>query len=90
MNDDRSWRDYAACRGMNTDVFFVPVGGSIKEAQAVCAGCPAVAFNACFDDAVWRRDTLGVRAGTSVKERRDIRAGRRTQSEVENDLGRTH
>lgn len=36
---DDSWMSQAACRGMDTDIFFPEFGSSASEAKAVCAGC---------------------------------------------------
>jgi hypothetical protein len=36
---DETWRDRAACRGMDTDLFFAERGESDDQAKAVCLSC---------------------------------------------------
>lgn len=65
------WRDRAACRDVDPELFF-PIGSSgpalmqIEEAKAVCAVCPVQspceAFGAGETDGVW--------GGRTVAERR--------------------
>ena len=82
---DPSWRDHAACRTMDTAVFFgeerVGSGGDqrgggihVAAAKAVCADCPVIAE--CLEYALsW--PSLGVFGGTSEQDRRRIRRGGR-------------
>lgn len=69
------WRDQAACRDADPELFF-PVGtrGPAKlqeaEAKAVCARCPVRAR--CLQVALESRDDYGVRGGMSEEERRDV------------------
>lgn len=37
---DTSWMDRAACRGVDTRVFFIEPGGDVRPAKAICATCP--------------------------------------------------
>lgn len=41
MFEPPAWYDDAACKGMDTDLFFPERGGSSAEAQRICAGCSA-------------------------------------------------
>lgn len=66
-----TWRDAAACRGMDTDVFFPLRGEDVRAAKAVCADCPVSAE--CLDEALAEREVIGVWGGTSERERRRIR-----------------
>jgi WhiB family redox-sensing transcriptional regulator len=74
--DMSNWRDDAACRGANPDLFF-PLGFSTAaakqtaDAKAVCAGC-AVAF-ACLQSALESGQDAGVWGGMSEKERRELK-----------------
>lgn len=64
------WREQAACVGMPLSVFFPRKGDkpSVVEAKRVCAGCPVQV--PCLDDALLDPyDNLGIRAGTSAKDR---------------------
>ena len=72
---DPKWRDRAACRGMDVNVFF-PIrseGGDGKEAKAVCATCPV--RTACFlesNHAFSMRS--GIWGGLTANERKNKRA----------------
>lgn len=75
MQDD-SWREYAACRDTDPDLFF-PVGTTgpaleqIANAKAVCDTCEAK--TPCLDYAITTNQDSGVWGGTSEEERRQIR-----------------
>ncbi|MFD6490828.1 WhiB family transcriptional regulator [Streptomyces sp. NPDC060188] len=80
-----NWRDSAACRSVDPDLFF-PIGNTgpavlqIQEAKAVCEGCPV--REACLDWALESGQSVGVWGGTSETERRSLarrRARRRAQ-----------
>jgi WhiB family redox-sensing transcriptional regulator len=70
------WRDHAACRDTNPDLFF-PVGTTgpaieqIEQAKAVCGECPAQ--SACLEFALVTNQDSGVWGGTSEEERRKLR-----------------
>jgi WhiB family redox-sensing transcriptional regulator len=72
----RNWRDDAACRDTDPDLFF-PVGTTglavdqIASAKAVCASCPV--RTECLDFALFTNQDSGVWGGTSEDERRKIR-----------------
>ncbi len=70
------WRDYAACRDTDPDLFF-PVGttGSaieqIESAKAVCRQCDAQTL--CLEFAMATNQDSGIWGGTSEDERRKLR-----------------
>jgi WhiB family redox-sensing transcriptional regulator len=70
--EDDDWRDVAACRDTDPDLFF-PVGTTgpaleqIASAKAVCGMCDAQ------DSGVW--------GGTSEEERRQIRRARQRRAQ---------
>jgi WhiB family redox-sensing transcriptional regulator len=70
------WRDVAACRDTDPDLFF-PVGTTgpaieqIENAKAVCRGCEAQAV--CLEYALVTNQDSGVWGGTSEEERRQLR-----------------
>ncbi len=70
------WRDHAACRDTNPDLFF-PVGTTgpaieqIAQAKAVCGECPSQ--SACLEFALVTNQDSGVWGGTSEEERRKLR-----------------
>ncbi|MGW3667640.1 WhiB family transcriptional regulator [Streptomyces sp. NPDC005141] len=80
-----NWRDSAACRTVDPDLFF-PIGSTgpallqIQEAKAVCAGCPV--RDACLTWALDTGQSVGVWGGASEAERRTLarrRSRRRSQ-----------
>ncbi|KOU69226.1 transcription factor WhiB [Streptomyces sp. MMG1533] len=80
-----SWRDHAACRHEDPDLFF-PIGSTgpalvqQEQAKAVCGRCPV--REQCLQWALGTGQTLGVWGGTSENERRALRrrAGSRRNS----------
>ncbi|MFD3497450.1 WhiB family transcriptional regulator [Streptomyces sp. NPDC058678] len=80
-----NWRDHAACRQEDPDLFF-PIGSTgpalvqQEQAKAVCRRCPVQ--EPCLQWALDTGQTLGVWGGTSENERRALRrrAGSRRNS----------
>lgn len=72
-NRDRSWMVDAACRGMDTSLFYAERGADVSEARSVCAGCPVAAQ--CEDYGL--TEHFGTWGGKSGKQRRAIRRERR-------------
>lgn len=71
-----AWTAEAACRGVDTDVFFPPRGGSNVEALTICGRCPA--RQPCLDEALADPDLdHGIRGGQTAKARRLTRLARR-------------
>jgi WhiB family redox-sensing transcriptional regulator len=70
------WREHAACRDTNPDLFF-PVGTTgpaieqIEQAKAVCNECLSQA--PCLEFALITNQDSGVWGGTSEEERRKLR-----------------
>jgi WhiB family redox-sensing transcriptional regulator len=79
------WRDHAACRHEDPDLFF-PIGDTgpalvqQEQAKSVCRRCPVQ--EQCLRWALDSGQTLGVWGGTSENERRALRrrAGSRRHS----------
>ncbi|MFI7497944.1 WhiB family transcriptional regulator [Streptomyces sp. NPDC049687] len=71
-----NWRQHAACRHEDPDLFF-PIGTSgpallqAEQAKAVCRRCPV--REPCLEWAMETDQTLGVWGGTSEAERRAIK-----------------
>lgn len=80
VSDVERWRQHAACREVDPEVFF-PVGvtgpavAAIAAAKAICADC--IARAECLEFAVSTNQEYGIWGGTSEEERRDIRRARR-------------
>jgi len=73
---EEDWRDHAACRRHDPDLFF-PIGTAgpaqvqIARAKQVCATCPVRIQ--CLDWALASAQETGVWGGTSEDERRALR-----------------
>ena len=75
---DVDWMTKAACRGLDSDLFFpVDRGGGAprytSRAKAICARCAVL--DDCLDYALGftARDDVGIFAGTNATERRELR-----------------
>ncbi|MEU5091763.1 WhiB family transcriptional regulator [Streptomyces sp. NPDC021356] len=74
-----NWREHAACRHEDPDLFF-PIGTTgpalvqTEQAKAVCHRCPV--REQCLEWALETEQTLGVWGGTSENERRGLRRRR--------------
>lgn len=68
------WQQEAACRGMDTELFFHPEGerGGTRRrraeaAKAICATCPVI--EQCREAAIAAREPYGVWGGMTEEER---------------------
>ncbi len=74
--DNGDWRQMAACRTTEPELFF-PVGSTglavdqIEAAKKVCGNCEAL--SPCLDFALATNQESGVWGGTSEDERRKLR-----------------
>ena len=66
------WWFAGLCAQTDPEVFFPEKGGSVREAKAVCAGCPVRAQ--CLEHALAHDERFGVWGGTSEPERRRLKA----------------
>lgn len=77
------WRDLAACRGEDPELFF-PIGTSgpallqVEQAKAVCQRC--LVTEQCLAEAL-RRQEYGIWGGTTEAERAELIRRRRTKNE---------
>ncbi|MGV1006708.1 MAG: WhiB family transcriptional regulator, partial [Candidatus Nanopelagicales bacterium] len=76
-----AWQMQAACRGVDSSVFFHPDGerGNAKAtrergAKLLCANCPVLAK--CREHALRVREPFGVWGGLTESEREKVYAGR--------------
>ena len=79
------WRELAACRGTDLEVFFPGRGESAGPARQVCAACPV--RQPCLDYAITNRIVHGIWGGLTERERRAlqsrwVRASRRERDEA--------
>jgi WhiB family redox-sensing transcriptional regulator len=65
--DSTDWVLSAACAGTDPELFFPGRGQPNRDAKQVCASCSVRAE--CLEDALERRDFVGVRGGLSPRER---------------------
>lgn len=71
------WQMAAACRGLDTELFFPARGESVSEAKAICAECP-VRID-CAEYAFDSGQRFGIWGGATERERRRRRAARRSE-----------
>jgi WhiB family redox-sensing transcriptional regulator len=72
-----TWRDHAACRGIDPDVFYPVDDEDAEPAKEVCDRCSV--RSACLEWALATREKDGVWGGATERERRRmIRQRRRT------------
>lgn len=76
----RTWREDAACRGMDVDLFFGPEVESarahkmrVASAKTVCMSCPVRVQ--CLDYANEIQEAFGVWGGLTTEERMDRKLG---------------
>ncbi|MFN2503986.1 MAG: WhiB family transcriptional regulator [Acidimicrobiales bacterium] len=72
---DIAWRDDAACRGLDPDVFFPASDDEAGVAKAVCETCPV--REECLEYALETRQEDGIWGGLTETERRRLRRRRR-------------
>lgn len=60
------------CRETDPEIFFPRVGGSTRQAKAICRECPAQ--TACLEWALKTRQMHGVWGGTNERERAQLLA----------------
>ena len=70
-----TWRQQAACKGLDTSIFFPESDAAAGPAKAVCATCPVRAE--CLEWAIAARQEDGVWGGMTDNERRRLRRRRR-------------
>lgn len=69
--DAMEWRDQAACRDLDTSLFFPEHGTShhkIDQARAVCQSCPVI--DDCLNYALDNHERFGIWGGLSERQRR--------------------
>ncbi|HEX9991615.1 MAG TPA: WhiB family transcriptional regulator [Acidimicrobiales bacterium] len=69
-----SWRDFSACSGQPTSLWYPDEKGHGREAKAVCRACPV--RERCLLDAVARNEQHGIWGGAAEPDRRLLRRAR--------------
>lgn len=77
------WRGLAACRGMDTELFFPGRGESSPAAEVACRSCEVRVE--CGEQAIGG-ERFGIWGGMSERERRHVRALRREVESVGQEL----
>ena len=70
-----AWRQRAACRGVDPDIFYPVTDEDAEDAKAICRACPVE--HACREWALNSREKDGVWGGATERERRRILRRRR-------------
>jgi WhiB family redox-sensing transcriptional regulator len=70
-----SWRQHAACRGIDPNIFYPASDEDAEEAKSICASCPV--RQACLEYALANRERDGVWGGATERERRRLVRQRR-------------
>ncbi|MDP8987837.1 MAG: WhiB family transcriptional regulator [Actinomycetota bacterium] len=71
----QTWRQHAACKGIDPDVFYPHEDEEAETAKEVCAVCSV--RQACLEHALAARERDGVWGGATERERRRIIRQRR-------------
>jgi WhiB family redox-sensing transcriptional regulator len=71
----QTWRDRAACRGIDPEVFHPATDEEAEAAKDICGQCPVQ--RPCLEHALSVREKEGVWGGCTERERRRIIRQRR-------------
>jgi WhiB family redox-sensing transcriptional regulator len=74
---DETWRDYAACKGIDTRLFFPERGDDTLAPKRICASCPVA--EQCLDYAMTLNEKFGIWGGASERQRRALRRVRNVE-----------
>jgi WhiB family redox-sensing transcriptional regulator len=74
----QTWRQHAACRGLDPLIFYPATEEEAADAKAVCDACSV--REACLEHALAVREKEGVWGGATERERRRIIRQRRRVS----------
>lgn len=72
---NQTWRNHAACRGVDAGIFYPTSEDEAAPAKAICAMCSV--RQPCLEYALTNRERDGVWGGATEKERRRIVRQRR-------------
>ena len=80
MAKQEQWRDDAACRGADIDLFFPVSEDDAGPAKEICATCPV--REACLEWAMATHQEDGIFGGMTATERRRLRRRRRSAARI--------
>jgi WhiB family redox-sensing transcriptional regulator len=69
------WRQRAACRGVNPEIFYPVTEEEAEEARSICESCAVM--EGCLEWALVTRERDGVWGGATERERRRMIRQRR-------------
>lgn len=69
-----AWREQAACKGMDPNIFFPVRGQDSRPAKKVCSTCPVK--SECFEYGYLYGDKNGIWGGVAERQMRIIRRNR--------------
>ena len=72
---NQTWRQHAACRGVDPEVFYPVSEDEADVAKAICNVCSV--RQTCLEYALTNREREGVWGGATERERRRIQRQRR-------------
>jgi WhiB family transcriptional regulator, redox-sensing transcriptional regulator len=75
VNMNATWRQRAACRGIDADIFYPTSDEEAEEAKAICSTCAV--RQVCLEQAISQREREGVWGGLTERERRRLIRQRR-------------
>jgi WhiB family redox-sensing transcriptional regulator len=70
-----TWRNRAACQGLDPDIFFPVSEDDAEEAKGICATCAVRQL--CLEHSLIHREREGVWGGLTERERRRLSRQRR-------------
>lgn len=70
-----SWRQRAACQGIDAEIFYPSTDEEGEAAKAICGVCPV--RETCLEYALANREREGVWGGLNERERRRVSRQRR-------------
>lgn len=80
---DISWRDNAACKRTDVNLFMSKEKGAVKEALALCAGCLVV--KDCLNFAMTNNITHGIWGGKTERQRKSLKRAKNLEVRVLKD-----
>jgi len=72
---NQTWRDHAACRGIDPEIFYPVSDEEADPAKTICDACPVRTL--CLEYALTSRERDGVWGGATERERRRMIRQRR-------------
>ena len=80
MSTVAAWRARAACRSMDTDIFFRAIGRPARQVVQACQACPVREQCLTFALSTPYDEDYGYWGGATQKERRKMRRAQKEES----------